>query len=225
MADYFPQLKYQQLSGRLINGQFDGLVIELDEGKALRLDTLTWNWLPRELINGTMTVEWHSYSDLHRLQGELSLHSPDSGAISGVGGYASFQWLKPWLHEALEGELQLQLDKLAFSGQRFTSADGMLAAYQVAWRSGGPSLELGDYLMEFSLQAGDVIMNIQDQHANLGLVSTVRIAADKQYQLEGWVEPRKPLPPQVTGFINAIGVMDDSARIAISQTGSLNSVL
>lgn len=220
LRQQLPALKFSTLQGSLSKGELTDVNVDLGSG-ILSLGRVQWSLELFSLLNLAPMIDVEIEAPGHRLKAQVTVNTLGEVRISDAGGHFPISILEPWMPLWVSGDIRVQINEFSFANNQITGLVAMLAAFDTEWTLGESRMPLGSYLAEVNLRDGDVLVEIYDQQAALGMTGDLRITPSGAYHFKAVLTAREQLVPEITRSIKWLGKSDGQGGVVIDSKGQL----
>jgi len=220
LMQHLPMVQFSSVQGSVWSGQLDGVNVDVADS-VLSLGRVQWSLRPLSLFELAPVVDIEVLAPEHQFKASVRVNTGGELIVSDAGGHFPVRLLEPWFPLWVSGNLRFQINDFSYANHRITKLTAILAAFDVEWLLGNREMPLGSYMAEVNLQYDDVVIEVYDQQAALGVEGGAVISAGGDYQIHIVLIPRDRLVPEITRSIKWLGKPDANGNIAIDTRGSL----
>jgi len=210
------ELRLSGISGSAWNGQaMEG------EVAGFYFRDLSWRFLPLSLLTLEAGYTVAATVPAGFLQADIAL-GPGGGVnignLTAAVSIASFDALLPL--NGIEGDVNLQFDRLVLDNGYPTEADGTLGLSSLVVRALSPAA-LGDYRAVLQTTDGGITGNVEDVSGVLDLAGTLAVSRDRTYSFVGQVAAEANAPDTVIQQLQFLGSPDEQGQREFRFEGRL----
>ncbi len=211
-------LNLSDVSGTLWSGHAGAL-----NYAALRLSDLDWSIHPFGLLLGRLESRL-TLKD-NALHGSVTVGRTLGGTVylTDLEGTAELQALQSSgllkIMLPVTGQAQLALDKLRYSDDKLTAAEGSIEIKDA--KTLVPQLALGDFHIELETQQAGIKATLTDRGGPLRAQGMAMISPDGRYQFTGTFSPRDPNQTNLLQYLRMMGPMGTDGRVSVNTNGHI----
>ncbi|MEN8719594.1 MAG: type II secretion system protein N [Oceanococcaceae bacterium] len=217
-----PGLRVLGVDGRI----WQGSAAYVQSGRTV-VREVHWTLQPLSLLG--MRVAGQVRARLHDtipLRANVVLHASRAVDLRQGQTNLTISQLKPLLNLPflpLDGQAKVFIDHLRLNAeQRPEALTGTITITNALWTLIKPDAALGDFRIEFRTdEDGQIIGNVSDQDARIGVSGTLTLTPDGQYVADLAIQPRAETPPMIRNTLPSLGRPNPDGSYPVRQRGRI----
>jgi len=197
--------------GRAQEGQIDRLYLR----------NLDWTVRPSALLRGALALDVSVSPAGGFIEARVELSVSGAVRLTDVNAGLSLDALRSLLPLAnIDGNLRVQLDRLVVEDGIPSDAEGSVevVALTIQPLSRTP---VGSYRIRFSADGGGIAGSVEDIDGMFDVAGTIRLDAERNYELRGLIVPTPEAPPGVVRQLQILGSPNERGQREFRLEGSL----
>jgi len=220
IADNSPQIQLQQLSGTLWHGRAERAQLTVDGGM-IALGSLDWQLDAMALLQRSLSISLQTKAAGQQLQARIVADEFGTVIIESAEGHLQVAVLEPWIPLLVDGKFAFVIDHWVFQGDKLVDLSGVLNFEKLDWLGGDHAMALGSYLAHLSMRGQQIVVDIDDFNAELGVDGSIVLDPNGRYHFAARLQVRDDLAPEVAESILWFGKQAANGDILINNRGSL----
>jgi len=214
-----PAVQLHHASGTLWQGEVASAVVAL-EGGALNLGKLSWRIKPLSLLWLKPAIHISTDAGSHYFNADLAVSLLSQQLeLENITGAFPLALLEPWLPPLARGQIELDIDRIAFDDKRLLDASGKLYVQQLDWIALSRPMPLGSYIAELSVVDDGLQVALSDRGAQLGAEGLLLISPGGSYQVDVRLSPGDQLAPEIANALVYMGRKTDEGDVLVTSKG------
>jgi general secretion pathway protein N len=216
---FVPNIRLQQVTGTVWDGAAGTAVVVVDGG-AINLGKLSWHIKPLSLLSlqpqlhiETDAGSYGFTTDLRVLLLERQLQA------NTLRGNFPLALLEPWVPLLVRGTIELDIERLVVDQHKLIDARGQVFARQLDWMAGAQPMPLGTYTARVAVDEGDLLIDLADDQAQLGIQGQLMISPAGGYELQAELSMMDSLAPEVRQAVSYLGRKSAQGNILLDSKG------
>ena len=205
-------------SGTIWQGEAGNAVLELNGGK-IDLGVMSWSLDFLSLFKREPTLQVLATAPEQRVTAKIKANEQGLVTVNEIEGRFPIRIFEPWVPMLVKGEMAFVLDHLIFTSKELIAIDGVLNLEYVDWLGGDFPMPLGSYMAEISMPQKDVLVDLTDFSATLGIDGQLSVNPSGAYRFNAMLEPREGLAPEVYESLRWFGKRQPSGDVLIKSNG------
>lgn len=207
-------------SGSIWSGRCDGLRVNA-AGAAPLADTLSWKLHPLALLRARVSADIELEQAAVQAQGRLTAGRGGSLQVESLNASGLLdKRLLAALPTGWSARFEVRDASVDYSGAMLRQLGGTFTARDLRDQRG---TVLGDYQIQFTPQpAAPFTGQLRDLAGPLQLNATVRVEANRSWQLDGTAVLRPGSPPSLARALDQLGTADLNGQRKISIAGTVD---
>jgi hypothetical protein len=207
-------------SGSIWSGQCDGLRVN-SAGSAPVADTLRWTLRPLALLTAHLSADVRVEQAALQAQGRVTAGRGGSLSIEGLEASGLLdKRLLAALPTGWSARFEVKAADIDYAGTQLRKLAGTFTARDLRDQRG---TVLGDYQLQFPQQAAAPFNGqLRDLAGPLQLAATVKVDANRSWQLDGTALLRPGAPPVLARALDQLGTADLNGQRRISIAGTVD---
>jgi len=220
IAHNSPKIAFTQLSGTLWDGHSTNAVLTVDGG-TIDLGSLNWQLDAKTLLQRSLSVQLQTSTRDQQLQAHIVADEQGTIIIESAEGHLQVALLEPWIPLLVGGKLAFVIDHWVFQDNKLVDLSGVLNFESLDWLGGDQAMALGSYLAHLSMRGSQMVVDIDDFDASLGVAGSIVLNPSGSYHFAARLQLREALAPEVAESIAWFGKKASNGDILIDSRGSL----
>ncbi|MFT5578300.1 MAG: hypothetical protein ACI9WS_001053 [Paraglaciecola psychrophila] len=220
IADNSATIALDQLSGTLWNGRSEQAVLTIDGG-TVDLGTFEWQLDAMALWQRSLSIQLQTNTLDQQLQAHVVADEHGTVIIKSAEGHLQVALLEPWIPLLIDGKLAFVIDNWVFKNNKLVDLSGVLNFETLDWLGGDRAMALGSYLAHLSMRGPQMVIDIDDFSASLGVDGSIVLDPSGHYHFTATLQTREDLAPEVAESVLWFGKQAANGDILINNRGRL----
>lgn len=216
---FAPNVRLQQVTGTVWDGAAGTAVVVVDGG-AINLGKLSWHLKPLSLLS--LQPQLHIETDAGSYgfsSGIRILLLERQLEASTLRGNFPLALLEPWVPLLVRGSIELDIERLVVDQDKLIDARGQVFARRLDWMAGAQPMPLGSYTARVAVDEGDLLIDLADDQAQLGIQGQLIISPAGGYDLQAELSMMDSLAPEVRQAVGYLGRRSEQGNILLDSKG------